>query len=223
MNGCNAADCWKHPAKTPPCRTISRLRPHIEDPHFFYLLEKYIKTGSGGREYTMTSIGREHFSALCNTLAYHTQRDDTEEMLREDYVRGLKLGLVRFVAQTPMVENIVISYRGRTNPVAVKDRWHHRVFHLNLNGHFHGQETWRRLGGTRSRVQCIPLFGIDTEGATTGLAVWNVVRMLYRFSVCFHAVRVFDPTWIDILFRFPLETTYVCMSWPDMEVRISWK
>ena len=57
------------------------------------------RTGSGGREYTMTFIGQGKFAGLTDTLSYHTKSDDTEEIQRGSYVRVLKLVLIRYVAK----------------------------------------------------------------------------------------------------------------------------
>jgi len=50
-------------------------------------------TGSGGREYTLTYIGQNHFNSTNDTLTYTTLQDDTDDKRREKMVKYLKLGL----------------------------------------------------------------------------------------------------------------------------------
>ncbi len=67
-------------------------------------------TGSGGREYTLTYIGQNKFQSKNDTLVYTTMHDDTDDKRREKMVKYLKMGLISYIAKTPIADDIAVSY-----------------------------------------------------------------------------------------------------------------
>ena len=59
-------------------------------------------TGSGGREYTLTFLGQHEYSGQEDVLKYYSHKTDTDESIRLGLVQTLKLGLMRYVAKTPI-------------------------------------------------------------------------------------------------------------------------
>ena len=98
-------------------------------------------TGSGGREYTLHFLGLEKFAGKNDTLIYVSNQTETDDEIREGLVKTLKLGLVRFAAQTPISHQLRISYREEEIPEEVVDRWNYWVFRTNVGGFFNGQES----------------------------------------------------------------------------------
>jgi len=99
------------------------------------------RTGSGGREYTLTFIGREKFIGMADTLKFVSGNTDTGNDIRQGYVTTLKLGLVRFAAKTPVAKQISISHQKQeVGPAEVKDKWNHWVFRISARGFFSGQK-----------------------------------------------------------------------------------
>ncbi len=113
-----------------------------------HILGTWQTTGSGGDEYTFFFIGQKNFSGMKDTLKVNTRSDATREETRAIQLRAIELGLVRYVAKTPMAKNIVINY-GMENTgndekeEIVEDKWKSWVFDIGSNGWFSGQESYK--------------------------------------------------------------------------------
>ena len=68
------------------------------------------RTGSGGAQYTLAFIGQQEFAGKDDTLKFVTKESDTEETIRSELLRVLKLGLMRYVAETSLAQHISITY-----------------------------------------------------------------------------------------------------------------
>ncbi len=92
----------------------------------------------GGSEYTFLFIGLQDLAGHEDTLRFLTSATDTEDERREGQTRTLKMGLMRFVAATPMANDISILYRPTTErdlaPQANHDPWNHWVFRISAGG-----------------------------------------------------------------------------------------
>ena len=102
------------------------------------------ETGSGGREYTITFIGQNEFVNLKDTLKYVSKQTDTRDMIRSGLVRTLKMGLLPYVAKTPLAEYISIRYRQDKKPALVVDKWNNWVFGIDFETDMRGQESTKR-------------------------------------------------------------------------------
>lgn len=96
-------------------------------------------TGSGGTEYTITFIGQGQFVKNSNVLTFSSGRTDTEDEVRAGYTRTIKMGLIPYLAQTPLAEYCSISFRPAFSPTDVTDAWNFWVFNLSLGGRFEGE------------------------------------------------------------------------------------
>lgn len=102
------------------------------------------ETGSGGREYTITFLGQNEFANSNDTLKYVSKQTDTRDMVRSGLVRTLKMGLLPYVAKTPLADFISIRYRQDDKPVMVVDRWNNWVFGFDFETDMRGQESDKR-------------------------------------------------------------------------------
>lgn len=68
-------------------------------------------TGGGGTEYAMAFLGQGDFASLSGNLIYASAKTDTEDEVRKGYVAVLKMGLVPFVARTPIRDLLSIEFR----------------------------------------------------------------------------------------------------------------
>jgi hypothetical protein len=105
------------------------------------------RTGSGGNEYTLAFLGLREFAGRGDTLSVSTPGTATSDEERRAIARTLRLGLVRYVAGTPVAERIEIRYTapttaggGRAQP---RDPWNFWVFELGVNGWMDGEESYR--------------------------------------------------------------------------------
>ncbi len=108
------------------------------------------RTGGGGAAYAAVFIGRHAFAATRDSLSWFAPQDATDDQVREGLARTFKLGLVRFVARSPIGRDLVISYRGpaldstaETTPA--QDPWNFWVFRVDgqtrLEGESHQKST----------------------------------------------------------------------------------
>ncbi len=68
-------------------------------------------SGGGGRVWTVDFFGRDEFEGMDDQLVFFTARDDTDDGERRALAQTLRLGLVRYVAQTPLGRQLDVSQR----------------------------------------------------------------------------------------------------------------
>lgn len=106
------------------------------------------RTGSGGREITLTIEGQKEYDGQKNEIIYTTEAISTSDERRNIMVKNIKAGLLPFVAQTPLFDNIEIQYK---EPLAtdtkeeVTDKWNSWVYSMSLNGWLNGQSNYKSL------------------------------------------------------------------------------
>ncbi len=101
------------------------------------------RTGSGGREYTLSFLGQHEFEGTSDTQRYFSNKTDTEDEVRRGLVKTLKLGLMSYVARTPIRSRIDVSYDKEEKPAPGADRWSSWVFSLSGEGYFSGETSYR--------------------------------------------------------------------------------
>jgi len=102
-------------------------------------------TGAGGTEYTLTFLGQKNFANINDTLKYVSEKNATQDDIRQGLTRTLKLGLVRYVIHTPVADNISLSYRSQETTQKVKDKWNYWVFGASMNTYANGQKSTNSL------------------------------------------------------------------------------
>ncbi len=98
-------------------------------------------TASGGREYTVEFIGQNLFGAMIDTLKYYSQTADTQEAIREGLAKTLKMGLVRYVARTPLADDVSVTYNKPALSTARIDKWNYWVFSIDASTNFNGEKS----------------------------------------------------------------------------------
>jgi hypothetical protein len=126
-------------------------------------------TGSGGREYTLTFLGQLEYAGQDDVLRYYSNKTDTEEEIRKGLVQTLKVGLIRYVAKTPIARRISISLMDQVKPTSVRDKWKFWVFSLSARGSFMGQESivYSSLNGSLSANRVTPEFKFQMSCAAS--------------------------------------------------------
>lgn len=99
------------------------------------------ETGAGGEEYTFLFLGLGNRSGAQDTLLYASAPDETEDETRSALIQTFKLGLVRYVAPTPLGRQLAISFRGPTTEERrpqITDPWNLWVFRVRVSGELEG-------------------------------------------------------------------------------------
>lgn len=105
------------------------------------VLGTYQPTGSGGGEYTFFVDGRNRFAGVQDTVKFNTYPDETDEEARQKGARTLKMGMMKYMINTPLADFIDIQF---TEPIAEEvstDKWNNWVFTTNLSGSLMGQQS----------------------------------------------------------------------------------
>lgn len=99
---------------------------------------------SAGDQITLRFIGLGPYIGQDQELAYTARNTDPEARQREGLVEVLKLGLVRYVANAPVRDQLRLVHlapadAGPAGPAALRDPWNHWVFQVGGNGSFEGE------------------------------------------------------------------------------------
>ncbi|MBU8923113.1 MAG: hypothetical protein KOO63_14940 [Bacteroidales bacterium] len=103
------------------------------------------RTGSGGDEYTVEFIGQGRFAGVSDTLTFSTMSEASADEVRCEMARVFKLGLVRYVAGTPLGKHLNIGYSCPIDNDEVVDNWNYWVYEVESNMWLNGEESYRNL------------------------------------------------------------------------------
>lgn len=107
-----------------------------------YILSTKQRTGAGGTEFTYFMVGQNENAGMYDTLSFVSAPDATYEEIRQQEVNTLKLGLMRYIAKTPLAKYIQITFSESISQTVSTDRWDSWVFKAQLSGWFEGQQTY---------------------------------------------------------------------------------
>ncbi len=108
-----------------------------------YILITTQPTGSGGKEYTLTFNGQQEFLGVDVVQKYFSSQTDTSDEIREGLTKALKIGLMTYIARTPLRRYMAFSFSPEIGPAATKDKWNYWVFNLRGSGYFSGESNYR--------------------------------------------------------------------------------
>jgi hypothetical protein len=108
-----------------------------------YILSTHQRTGSGGNEYTYFLVGQNQNAGMRDTISFVSAPDATYEEIRQKEVNVLKLGLMRYIANTPLAQYIQINFTEPISTTVSTDKWDSWVFKASLSGWFNGQATYK--------------------------------------------------------------------------------
>lgn len=100
-------------------------------------------TGGGGVRYALKFIGLGRFRGVDNSLTYTAPQTSTPDERRRGLTSILKLGLVGYVADTPLGSRLSLHFEGSKAVLpasAVHDPWNFWVFRIGGNGGFDGEQ-----------------------------------------------------------------------------------
>ena len=110
-----------------------------------YILVTEQDAGSGGEQFTFTFQGQGKFKGLNDTLTYTSSPDQTNTITREKRTNMLKMGLMRYVAKTPLFDEIEINHNEDLESQEVIDRWNYWVFEISTEPQYESEEANKQL------------------------------------------------------------------------------
>jgi len=131
-----------------------------------YIISTSQKTGSGGREYSFFFVGQMQFTGMKDTLTFVTSPDETQDEIREKEVRTLKMGMIRYVAKTPLSKYMKISFSEPLSETVSSDKWNSWVYRASFNGWLNAQQTYNstNLNGNISASRVTANWKINLSG-----------------------------------------------------------
>ncbi len=131
-----------------------------------YIISTYQNTGSGGSKRTYFLVGQLENTGMKDTLSFDTSPDETQDEIRVKEVRTLKMGLMRYVAKTPLSKYMNISFSEPLSESVSSDKWNSWVYRTSFNGWFDGQQTYKstNLNGNISASRVTADWKINLTG-----------------------------------------------------------
>ena len=131
-----------------------------------YILSTYQNTGSGGSERTYFLIGQLGNAGMRDTLSFVTSPNETQDEIRVKEVRTLKMGLMRYVAKTPLSKYMKISFSEPLSETVSSDKWNSWVYKASFSGWLDGQQSYKstNLRGNISASRVTAKWKINLSG-----------------------------------------------------------
>ncbi|MDR4988622.1 MAG: hypothetical protein RG741_07285 [Bacteroidales bacterium] len=103
--------------------------------------------GSAGTNYSISFIGRGVFRGFDQDLTYWARSTNSSDDTRRGYTNMIKIGLVKYIATTPLVDRITVDFDYDEKAVILAnaleppvDPWNSWVFELYGGGNFRKEE-----------------------------------------------------------------------------------
>ena len=104
--------------------------------------------GGGGEQNELILRGLNNFSNMQDTIRYFNNPTTTDDERRQKLLKNLKLGLIRYVMQSPAADNVEISFKENKKDVdnqassPKKDPWNYWQFSFGTSGFFNGDQNY---------------------------------------------------------------------------------
>ena len=108
-----------------------------------YIISTMQPTGSGGREWTYYLVGQHEFAGMRDTVSFATAPDETDDGRRQKEIATLKMGLMRYVATTPLSKYINISFTEPLSETVSTDKWNSWVFSPSVQASLSGEKSYK--------------------------------------------------------------------------------
>jgi hypothetical protein len=108
-----------------------------------YIISTSQRTGSGGQEYTYFLVGQKENAGMSDTISFVSSPDETRDEIRIKEVRTLKMGLMRYVAKTPLSKYMNISFTEPLSETVSSDKWNSWVYRAQIYGYLNGEQSYK--------------------------------------------------------------------------------
>jgi hypothetical protein len=102
---------------------------------------------NGGALYTIEMLGHHGLESMRDTLTFATKQSDTDDMIRQQLAKVLKLGLVRYAVKSQVNDAITLDFKKRNSSELTKqaDPWDYWVFNTEVWANMEGESNYFRL------------------------------------------------------------------------------
>lgn len=107
-----------------------------------YIISTSEITGSGGDVSTFFIVGQGKYAGMADTLKCNFSPDETYDIRRAKEVKTLKMGLMRYVAKTPLAQFMNINFSESLSETVSSDKWNSWVYSASLSAYSYGQSTY---------------------------------------------------------------------------------
>ena len=186
------------------------------------------RTGSGGREFTLSFIGQGALGGVKNTLSYNELDTDTFDKTRKGLSEVIKLGLVPYVLHTSVAGRLSVNYEENEEqtPQANQDPWNNWVFEVYAGGYFEKESQQERMDirygfyATRVtemwRIQARPYFNYNTRRFESDDT--RVRTVAHRNGFNGYVIRGLTDHWSIGFFNDIISTTFDNL---DLRIRVA--
>ncbi len=107
-----------------------------------HLLITRAQTGSGGTEFTLSFYGQDMYDGMDDEITFSSPDTDTDQETRAALANYIKIGLIPYLSQTPLINNIGISYDGTEQESTDngRDKWNYWIFNIGGDASVSGEE-----------------------------------------------------------------------------------
>ncbi len=107
-----------------------------------YIITTEENTGSGGYVSTFFIVGQGKYKGMADTLKCSFSPDETDDMRRAEQAKTLKLGLMRYVAKTPLAKFMSINFSEPLSETVSSDKWNSWVYSASMYASSYGQKSY---------------------------------------------------------------------------------
>lgn len=110
-----------------------------------YVSIDYEYLSSGGRSYIISFEPHEDSKLSKKEISFTTNVNDSLQLIREKLIHKIKLGLIYYLFDKPIIENIDIKYERKEKEVKKEDKWNGWIFKLSLYTNMNGNQNYKNL------------------------------------------------------------------------------
>jgi hypothetical protein len=107
-----------------------------------YIISTDENTGSGGFATTFFIVGQGVYKGMADTLKCSFSPDETQDIRRAKEVKTLKMGLMRYVAKTPLAQFMNINFTEPLSETVSSDKWNSWVYSASIYASSYGQKSY---------------------------------------------------------------------------------
>ncbi|MDO9339108.1 MAG: hypothetical protein Q7T72_01110 [Bacteroidales bacterium] len=106
-----------------------------------YIISTEENTGSGGSVSTFFIVGQGKYEGMADTLKCNFSPDETTDIRRAKQVKTMKMGLMRYVAKTPLAQFMNINFSEPLSETVSSDKWNSWVYSANMQVYSYAEKS----------------------------------------------------------------------------------